>query len=111
MKKTLIIGLLFILLAAPGAAETLYVNGDSRVNLRSGNSTQHAIIETIDPGQKLLVMEHQGGWTKVQLPGGNEGWMASRFLTDEKPVEVVASECQQKLQRVTAEFESLQAET
>jgi SH3 domain protein len=111
MKKTLIIGLSLIVLAAPGGAETLYVTGDSRVNLRSGNSTQDTIIEIIDPGQELQVMEHQGSWTKVQLPDGKEGWMAGRFLTDEKPAEVIASECEQKLQRVIVDFESLQAET
>jgi SH3 domain protein len=111
MKKTLIIGLLLLVLATPGRTETLYVDGDYRVNLRGGSSTEHAIIDIIDPGQELLVMEHQENWTKVQLPDGREGWLASRFLTDKKPAEVLASERQQKLQHIAIEFESLQSET
>jgi SH3 domain protein len=111
MKKPLIIALLFIVLAAPVGAEILYVTGDSRVNLRSGNSTRDTIIEIIDPGQELRVMEHQGNWAKVQMPDGKEGWMVGRFLTDKKPAEIIASECRQKLQRIIVDFESLQAET
>ena len=110
MKQILIIGLSLMISVLPGAAETLYVSGDSGVNLRSGSGTRHTVIDTIDPGQELRVLENHDDWTKVALPDGKEGWMATRLLTDKKPAEAVAKECRQKLERLGADLESLRAE-
>lgn len=110
MKQLMIIGFLLVLLVTPAAAETLYVKGDSGANLRNGNSTRHAVIDTIDPGQALLAIETCNKWTKVRLPDGKEGWMASRLLTDKKPAAIIASELNNKIENLSIESESIQAE-
>jgi SH3 domain protein len=110
MKQLMIIGFLIALLVSPAASKTLYVKGDSGVNLRNGNSTRHKVIDTIDPGQALLAIETRDKWTKVRLSDGKEGWMASRLLTDKKPADVVMSELHQKIKHFSINVESLQAE-
>jgi SH3 domain protein len=110
MKQLMIIGFLLALLVSPAASKTFYVKGDSGVNLRNGNSTRYSVIDTIDPGQALLAIETRDKWTKVRLPDGKEGWMASRLLTDKKPADVVVSELHQKIKHFSVTVESLQAE-
>lgn len=106
----MIIGFLLAFLVAPTAAKTLYVNGDSGVNLRSGSSTRHTVIDTIEPGQALDFIEKSNNWTKVRLPDGKQGWMVSRLLTDKKPAEVIMSELKQKIKQLSVTVEALQAE-
>jgi SH3 domain protein len=110
MKQLMIIGFLLALLVTPAASKTLYVKGDSGVNLRNGNSIRHSVIDTIDPGQSLLAIETRDKWTKVRLPDGKEGWMASRLLTDKKPADIIASELNNKINNLSFENKSLQAE-
>jgi SH3 domain protein len=110
MKKLMIIGFLLAVLVTPAAATTLYVQGDSVVNLRNGNSTRHKVIDTIDPGRAIEVIEKSNNWTKVRLPDGKEGWIVSRLLTDKKPADVIEYELNNKIDNLSSESESLQAE-
>lgn len=110
MKKTMLIGLLVIFLAVPVAAKTLYVKDGSSVNLRAGNTTRHPVIETINPGRPLERLETRGDWTKVRLTDGTQGWMISRLLTDEKPVETMVPDLSADIRRMSSAYEALQSE-
>lgn len=52
----------------------------SDVNVRSGPGTGSAVMSVASTGSKVQVLEQQGGWTRVTLPDGGEGWIASKFL-------------------------------
>lgn len=52
----------------------------SDVNVRSGPGTGSAVMSVASTGSKVQVLEQQGGWTRVTLPDGGEGWIATRFL-------------------------------
>lgn len=41
-------------------------------------------------------LEKQGDFTRVRLGDGNEGWVESRFITDEKPARIMLLELQAK---------------
>ena len=65
----------FASLEADSAAETAepettgtVVTGGSRLNLRSGGSTDYAVIGQLAPGDQVRVLGEENGWYEV-LPG------------------------------------------
>lgn len=67
-----------------GASDSrVYVSG-SRVNVRTGPSTQYGVITSLPYGQPVeLLAENGDGWARIRLDGGREGFMARRFLADD----------------------------
>ncbi|WP_260295726.1 TIGR04211 family SH3 domain-containing protein [Sedimenticola hydrogenitrophicus] len=64
----------------------LYAEPDS-----AGQPTR--VLPSDTPLERL---EQQGDFTKVRLGDGSEGWVESRFITDEKPARVMLLELQAK---------------
>ena len=56
----------------------------ARVNIRSGPSTDYAVLATLSRGSKAEVLEvNLDGWARVLIyQTGEEGWMAERLLSD-----------------------------
>lgn len=64
-------------------ASYVFVTG-SRVNQRRGPSTSHAVIGSLVDGTRVEVLSRNGQWTQVRSNLG-DGWMASRFLSSQRP--------------------------
>jgi hypothetical protein len=47
------------------------------VNLRSGPSTQFAVVMVVPVGTQVVLVEPGRGWSRVRIEAGNEGWMAN----------------------------------
>ena len=64
------------------AAETRFVEVEA--TLRTGQGTEYSIVRLIRSGSavEVLDVDRQKGYTKVRVPGGTEGWILSRYLTD-----------------------------
>ncbi len=56
---------------------------DPCLNLRPEPSQWFAPRDCLPPGTRLLVLGTEGSWHRVVVPAGEEGWVASRFLTRE----------------------------
>lgn len=56
----------------------------SRVNMRSGPSTDFRVLDTLPRGTEAEILEvNADGWARIRLMStGQEGWMAERLLTD-----------------------------
>ncbi|MEL6641415.1 MAG: SH3 domain-containing protein [Pseudomonadota bacterium] len=77
---------------APAAAQTVSAAplidiravAGSRVNMRSGPSTDFRVLDTLPRGTEAEVLEvNSDGWARIRLTTtGQEGWMAERLLTD-----------------------------
>jgi hypothetical protein len=39
------------------------------------------MVTRLDPGTALLIVRHSDGWTMVDAPGGQLGWVPSDSLT------------------------------
>lgn len=53
----------------------------TRVNLRAGPGTQHAIVGTVNYGDVLRTTRRQGDWVQVQHPNGRgNAWIASNLV-------------------------------
>lgn len=71
---------------ALGAAQVWYVNGTS-VNVRSGPSTQFAVVDQLYFGEATEVLSDPGkSWVKIRIQGdGVEGYISRQFLQNADP--------------------------
>lgn len=97
----------FILLGAlawtPMAqGKTLYISDMLRVDMRTGPSTGHRIIDFLPSGTALEVIGEQGEWLHVRT-GSKEGWIQSQYTTPD----MIARD---RLERALREIGTLKAE-
>jgi uncharacterized protein YgiM (DUF1202 family) len=52
----------------------------SALNIRSEGSMSAEILTQVKRGERLTLLEESESWMKVELPDGQVGWGASRFL-------------------------------
>lgn len=54
----------------------------SALNVRATASTDGAVVTQVKKGTSLSVLAKDDSWTRVKLPTGETGWVASRFVSD-----------------------------
>jgi hypothetical protein len=54
----------------------------SFVNLRQGPSMDSRIIRVLKKGTKLTALQQKGGWLRVQLEDGTEGWVGKTMTSE-----------------------------
>ncbi|WP_158527346.1 TIGR04211 family SH3 domain-containing protein [Pelagibaculum spongiae] len=110
---------LFLFLSSIAQAETLYIIDQLWVPMRSGESTAYRIIRNMSSGSSLEVLSvnEETGYTKVKNSRGEEGFIASRFMSNKKiarhllkPVTTELEKTKQRLTAVNADNTRLQAE-
>ncbi|KAA1174869.1 TIGR04211 family SH3 domain-containing protein [Marinobacter salinexigens] len=69
---------------AVAQAKTVWVDDMLYLPVRSGAGTQYRIIENALPsGTPLELLEtSDSGYTRVRTPKGNEGWVASQYVSE-----------------------------
>lgn len=82
-------------------AKDMYVGDITKLNLRSGNGEKYPVITTLDSGEPVAVLSTAGEWTKISTMDGSEGWVVSKYLTEEKPADI-------KIEDLKIEAENLQ---
>jgi SH3 domain protein len=93
-----LIGLL--ILPAAGLADTVYVSENFEVTMRTGPGTDHKIIDLIQSGKALEMVEKGDEWSHVRESNGKDGWVLNRYLTVNEP-------CSMVLDRVKQEYDGL----
>ncbi len=85
--KTLgIVGICLFLSTRVVLAETkYYINDSMKITMRTGPATDRKIIALLNVGQEVEILKAENEWTLVRLTNGKEGWVISRFLTDQTP--------------------------
>jgi len=76
------LAVLLLATSATAVAETRYVSDQLRITVRSGKSTGHAVITTLESGAPVQVLQQDpnSGYTEVRLKNGKQGWALSRYL-------------------------------
>jgi len=108
LSRYLIFLTLLFFICSGGAvmAATRYVKPSAEIPIRSGQGTEYKILVVVPDGMKVEIVEENDPWALVRTPGGTEGWMLKRYLTDEPPLsEVVASLEAQKTNLMESEAE------
>jgi SH3 domain protein len=81
-----IVGICLFLLSTAVLAETkYYINDSMKITMRTGPATDRKIIALLSVGQGVEILKAENEWTQVRLLNGKEGWVISRFLTDQTP--------------------------
>ncbi len=79
--------LLFLITLIPSVvlAENAYVTDEFEVTMRSGPSTQNAILRMLPSGTTVEVVEadEETGYTTIKTASGIEGYVLSRFLMNQ----------------------------
>ncbi len=102
----LMAGLLILGLTAPGYAKDIYVSGVTKITMRTGPGTEHKIVAMLTSGTKLEIVEFQRDWSMVRTSGGKQGWVLSRFLTEDVPKALLVKQLQDENQRLTTALTS-----
>ena len=105
------LALLFgLLLAAPTAfAETAWIRGEVRLNMRTGPGTEYRILRNLRTGDRVEVLERKGTWTQVRSSEG-AGWIPAGFLMDERPPTLRLEKAERELSLLRARMEEADRE-
>lgn len=84
MIRTHLFALMLLLtIACPALADYvggLDPNGDNYLSLRSGPGSKHDEIRRMGPDTVVTIIERRGGWRRVQLEDGTEGWAFGTYI-------------------------------
>ncbi len=101
---------LLVFCVFPAYAETFYVGDRVEANVRRGKGTDFRISSIVRVGTAVEVLEKDGGWTKVRLPNGKQGWMLSRYLTAKQPSGRALAKLEKEQEALLADLALLKTE-
>lgn len=104
-----IIILICLFFPANGKAETSWVSDQFEITMRSGPSTENAIILMLPSGTALEVLERdeESGYARVQTASGRDGWVLSRYLMSRPPARQQVADLTEQLNRARSRGDSL----
>ena len=91
-------------------ADTVYVNDQLRVGVRTEPSNSVAPIGVVTTGMQLDVLERRAGFIRIRTVQGMEGWISESYVTDDKPAALIVEELQEqnrKLGEMTTQKDKL----
>lgn len=79
---TRLLGVALMMVAATAVGQTLYVSDQLVITVRTGPSTENAIITNLVSGDAVEVLQANAGtgYTRVRIQSGVEGWVLGRYL-------------------------------
>lgn len=110
MKRTTGAALIGLCLIAPlcvAAAQELYVTDRLEITLRSGPGVDYKILAMIPSGTALNRLEEAARWSRVQTGDGKEGWVVTRYLSNEPPKGPLLQAARDELQALRVEYDHL----
>ncbi len=64
--------------------KTCYVTANN-LNVREGQGINYKVVSKLIKNDKVnIVSEDENGWTKISLTNGQEGYVSSKYISDEK---------------------------
>lgn len=117
MRRITTLSVLLLLTATAGAQETAYVTDMLQLGLHRAEDTSDSPFRNLASGTALTVLERVASYARVRTADGEEGWVRSAFLVNEKPAllrvteaEAAAAELERELEAVIAQRDSAKDE-
>lgn len=109
-----------VIAAGPAHAQSVrWVTDSLKLEARRGPTTEHRITHILESGTRVTVLEEdaESGYSRLRLEDGDEVWMLTRYLSDERPARERLEEALANLEeqramtkRLSEELEALKAE-
>ncbi|MBL0713213.1 MAG: TIGR04211 family SH3 domain-containing protein [Desulfosarcina sp.] len=100
-----------VFLATDVMAQSWYVNVGIKSPLRSGPGQERKILTFVATGERVQeVLEEGEEWMHVRMANGKEGWMLKRYLTTQKPSNLLLEELQRRYAEIEAKATRLEEE-
>lgn len=111
MKKLILAACLLLPFTTSAVAAT-YISDKLEAQLRTGPSTQHKIVRILNVGMPVTVLEEdkENGYSRITTENGIEGWILTRYLTENQPARAQLENASQKLDNLALENKQLRAE-
>jgi len=108
MRYFAIAGLFMLALTCDAVAEKMYISDIVKVTLRTGPSLEHRVIQMLESGDEIKVLEPGKDWTLVRSTSGKEGWILSRYLSPDIPSDLVLGGVQEKYDKLLVRAASME---
>jgi SH3 domain protein len=101
--------IVFLACANVARAEPAWVTDQFEVLLRTGPTTENAIVRMLGSGARLEVLERdeESGYSRVRTAGGTEGWVLTRYLMGEPAAREQLEQLTGELTNATAQGSTL----
>ncbi len=107
MKYLMPILIVLFVITGFAAAETAYVKGLMKITMRTGPGQDHKIIAMLKSGDKLEMLDSKNGWSEVKNSRGAQGWVLTRFITDNVPVSLIVDKLKKQVSDLSEELENV----
>ncbi len=107
-SKTGISILLLMLFAHTLWADSLYVTDRILLGVHESASKDSPLLQSVPSGTSVEVLAEDGGFKKVRLPNGTQGWVDAAFLVSEQPAPAQYDILLAQDKRTQTEFAALQ---
>jgi len=110
LKYAVFILVVLLLSGSFSQAQEVYVKGITRITMRSEPGVRHSIVAMLESGTRLEMVLEKSDWSRVRLSDGREGWVLTRFVTEEKPEILLVQDLKEKNTRLSERLERLKSE-
>ena len=111
LSTFLLLALSLPLFSAPAAdANTGWVRGNIRLNLRAGAGTQFKILGAVETGDQMEVLATGESWTRVRTADGQTGWIPAGYLETEPPPTLRLEQLESETATLRTQLEEIRAE-
>ncbi len=110
MKQIVLACALIITLTNTVYAEKMYVGNILKITLRTGPGTDYKVIQMLESGQEVDVLEPGKDWSRILTSGGEEGWVLTRFVSPQVPSDLLLKSLSKKYEKLSARAADLEKE-
>jgi len=94
MKTLSTLGFLAFACIRVAAAETAYVTDILRLGIHAAQDTSDRPFDTLVSGAELEIVRRVPNFAEVRTEDGQQGWVKSAYLVEDKPAQLIVSETQ-----------------
>ena len=107
LKRVVFIGFCLTVFTGISHAESMYVTDLIKLTLRSGPSTEYKILDVVESGQQVEILQPGEDWSLVRMADGKEGYVLTRYLTPDPTHNVLLEQLQEKHKVLTQQAAAL----
>ena len=106
MKRWAVMFCLFAIAGGALAQETRYVTDSLQLGLFASRDGSGDPLRNLVSGAELVVLERIPNYARVRTADGDEGWVKSAFLVEDKPARLRMAEVEAELAMLAAELDA-----